>query len=97
MAEDRIYLHGIQLENNVNSFQKLKLTIITARLATLQSLIEQKNTDLDGVMEQINRLKATGDKLTGTMGTSKRKYVQLIGVYKQGLKIVQEMLRDALI
>ena len=83
--------------NPVQSFLELKIAIITARLATIQAQIQQKNTDLAGVMTQINRLKMQGDELERTMGTSKRKYRHLIEVYKQGLKIVEGMLRQAMI
>jgi len=41
----------------VQSFLELKMAIITARLASIQSIIQQKNTDLVRVMTQINRLK----------------------------------------
>ena len=83
--------------NPVQSFLELKMAIITARLASIQSIIQQKNTDLAGVMTQVNRLKMQGDELERTMGTSKKKYRHLIEVYKQGLTIVREMLREAMI
>lgn len=83
--------------NPVQSFLELKMAIITARLATIQSLIQQRNTDLAGVMSQISRLKMQGNELERTMGTSKKKYRHLIEVYKQGLKIVEGMLRQAMI
>ena len=83
--------------NPVQSFLELKMAIITARLATIQSLIQQRNTDLAGVMSQISRLKMQGNELERTMGTSKKKYRHLIEVYKQGLKIVREMIREAMI
>jgi hypothetical protein len=83
--------------NPVQSFLELKMAIITARLASMQFIIQQKNTDLAGVMTQVNRLKMQGDELERTMGTSKKKYRHLIEVYKQGLKIVREMLREAMI
>ena len=73
------------------------MAIITARLASIQSIIQQKNTDLAGVMTQVNRLKMQGDELERNMGTSKREYRHLIEVYKQGLTIVREMLREAMI
>jgi len=76
----------------VQSFLELKMAIITARLASIQSIIQQKNTDLVRVMTQINRLKMQGDELERTMGTR-----HLIEVYKQGLKIVREMIREAMI
>ncbi len=83
--------------NPVQSFLELKIAIITARLATIQAHIQQKNTDLAGAMTQINRLKMQGDELERTMGTSKKKYRHLIEVYKQGLTIVQALLRQAMI
>jgi len=83
--------------NPVQSFLELKIAIITARLATIQAHIQQKNTDLAGAMTQINRLKMQGDELERNMGTKKKDYRHLIEVYKQGLKIVQEMLRQAMI
>lgn len=97
--QQRIPLINGPLNTNhpVQSFLELKIAIITARLATIQSLIQQKNTDLAGVMTQINRLKMQGNELERTMGTSKREYRHLIEVYKQGLKIVEGMLRQALI
>ena len=58
--------------NPVQSFLELKMAIITARLASIQSIIQQKNTDLAGVMTQVNRLKMQGDELERNMGTSKR-------------------------
>ena len=81
----------------VQSFLELKMAIITARLASIQSIIQQKNTDLVRVMTQINRLKMQGDELERTMGTSKKNHRHLIEVYKQGLKIVREMIREAMI
>lgn len=83
--------------NPVQSFLELKMAIITARLASIQSIIQQKNTDLAEVMTQVNRLKMQGDELERNMGTSKREYRHLIEVYKQGLTIVREMLREAMI
>ena len=83
--------------NPVQSFLELKMAIITARLASIQSIIQQKNTDLAGVMTQVNRLKMQGDELERNMGTSKREYRHSIEVYKQGLTIVREMLREAMI
>ena len=59
--------------------------------------IQQKNTDLAGAMTQINRLKMQGDELEKHMGTKKKDYRHLIEVYKQGLKIVREMIREAMI
>ena len=98
MAQQRIPLiTPLDPTNPVQSFLELKMAIITARLATMQSLIQQRNTDLAGVMSQISRLKMQGNELERTMGTSKKKYRHLIEVYKQGLKIVQEMLREAMI
>jgi len=79
------------------SFLDLKMAIITARLATIQTHLQQKNTDLAGVMTQINRLKMQGNELERTMGTKKQEYRHLIEVYKQGLKIVEEFLRQAMI
>ncbi len=79
------------------SFLELKMAIITARLATIQTHLQQKNTDLAGVMTQINRLKMQGNELERTMGTKKQEYRHLIEVYKQGLKIVEEFLRQAMI
>ena len=73
------------------------MAIITARLATIQSHIQEKNNDLAGVMTQISRLQMQGDEIERTMGTKKKEYRHLIEVYKQGLKIVQEMLREAMI
>ena len=89
--------NGLFSNNPVQSFLELKIAIITARLATIQAQIQQKNTDLAGAMTQINRLKMQGDELERTMGTSKKKYRHLIEVYKQGLKIVEGMLRQAMI
>uniref|UniRef100_A0A6C0EPJ4 Uncharacterized protein n=1 Tax=viral metagenome TaxID=1070528 RepID=A0A6C0EPJ4_9ZZZZ len=83
--------------NPVQSFLELRMAIITARLATIQAHIQQKNTDLAGAMTQISRLKMQGDELERNMGTKKKDYRHLIEVYKQGLKIVQEMLREAMI
>ena len=98
MAQQRIPLiTPLDPTNPVQSFLELKMAIITARLATMQSLIQQRNTDLAGVMSQISRLKMQGNELERTMGTSKKKYRHLIEVYKQGLNIVQEMLREAMI
>lgn len=96
--QQRIYLDTpLDPTNPVQSFLELRMAIITARLATIQSLIQQKNTDLAGAMTQINRLKMQGDELERTMGTSKKKYRHLIEVYKQGLTIVQALLRQAMI
>jgi len=98
MAQQRIPLiTPLDPNQPVQSFLELKMAIITARLATMQSLIQQRNTDLAGVMSQISRLKMQGNELERTMGTSKKNYRHLIEVYKQGLKIVQEMLREAMI
>ena len=98
MAQQRIPLiTPLDPNQPVQSFLELKMAIITARLATMQSLIQQRNTELAGVMSQISRLKMQGNELERTMGTSKKKYRHLIEVYKQGLKIVQEMLREAMI
>lgn len=96
--QQRIYLDTpLDPANPVQSFLELRMAIITARLATIQSLIQQKNTDLAGAMTQINRLKMQGDELERTMGTSKKKYRHLIEVYKQGLTIVQALFRQAMI
>ena len=98
MAQQRIPLiTPLDPNQPVQSFLELKMAIITARLATMQSLIQQRNTDLAGVMSQISRLKMQGNELERTMGTSKKKYRHLIEVYKQGLKIVREMIREAMI
>ena len=98
MAQQRIPLiTPLDPNQPVQSFLELKMAIITARLATMQSLIQQRNTDLAGVMSQISRLKMQGNELERTMGTSQKKYRHLIEVYKLGLKIVQEMLREAMI
>ena len=83
--------------NPVQSFLELKMAIITARLASIQSIIQQKNTDLAGVMTQVNRLKMQGNELERNMGTSKREHRHLIEVYKQGLKMVEGMLRQSMI
>ena len=83
--------------NPVQSFLELKMAIITARLASIQFIIQQKNTDLAGVMTQVNRLKMQGDELEKHMGTKKKDYRHLIEVYKQGLTIVQALLRQAMI
>ena len=98
MAQQRIPLiTPLDPTNPVQSFLELKMAIITARLATMQSLIQQRNTDLAGVMSQISRLKMQGNELERTMGTKKQEYRHLIEVYKQGLKIVEEFLRQAMI
>ena len=81
----------------VKSFLELKLAIITARLATIQALIKQKNIDLAEAMTQINMLKTRGDEIERTMGTGKRAYRHLIDVYKTGLNVVQGYLRQAMI
>ena len=81
----------------VQSFLKLKMAIITARLATIQALIKQKNIDLAEAMTQINMLKTRGDEIERTMGTGKRAYRHLIDVYKTGLNVVQGYLRQAMI
>ena len=81
----------------VKSFLELKLAIITARLATIQALIKQKNIDLAEAMTQINMLKTRGDEIENTMGTGKRAYRHLIDVYKTGLNVVQGYLRQAMI
>ena len=83
--------------NPVQSFLELKMAIITARLASIQFIIQQKNTDLAGVMTQVNRLKMQGNELERNMGTSKREHRHLIEVYKQGLKMVEGMLRQSMI
>ena len=74
------------------AFMELKMATITARLATIQSLIQQKNTNLAEVMTQVKIYKEKGNELEKTMGTSKKKYRHLIEVYKQGLHIVEGML-----
>ena len=79
------------------AFMELQMATITARLATIQALIQQKNTNLAEVMTQVNRLKMQGNELERNMGTSKREYRHLIEVYKQGLKIVEGMLRQSMI
>jgi hypothetical protein len=79
------------------AFMELKMATITARLATIQALIQQKNTNLAEVMTQVNRLKMQGNELERNMGTSKREYRHLIEVYKQGLKTVEGMLRQSMI
>ena len=98
MAQQRIPLiTPLDPNQPVQSFLELRMAIITARLATIQSHIQEKNNDLAGVMTQISRLQMQGDEIERKMGTSKKKYRHLIEVYKQGLKIVQEMLREAMI
>lgn len=95
---DRIQINTpLDPNNPVQSFLELKMATITARLATIQSLIQQKNTDLAGVMTQVNRLKMQANELERNMGTSKREHRHLIEVYKQGLKIVEGMLRQSMI
>ena len=96
--QQRIFLNTpLDPNNPLQSVEGLKMATITARLATIQALIQQKNTDLAGVMTQINRLKMQGNELERNMGTNKREYRHLIEVYKQGLKIVEGMLRQAMI
>ena len=96
--QQRIFLNTpLDPNNPLQSVEGLKMATITARLATIQSLIQQQNTDLAGVMTQINRLKMQGNELERNMGTNKREYIHLIEVYKQGLKIVEGMLRQAMI
>jgi len=98
MAQQRIPLiTPLDPNQPAQSFLELKMAIITARLATIQTHLQQKNTDLAGVMTQINRLKMQGNELERTMGTKKQEYRHLIEVYKQGLKIVEEFLRQAMI
>ena len=81
----------------VKSYLELKMAIITARLATIQALIKQKNIDLAEAMTQINMLKTRGNEIERTMGTGKRAYRHLIDVYKTGLNVVQGFLRQAMI
>ena len=81
----------------VKSYLELKMAIITARLATIQALIKQKNIDLAEAMTQINMLKTRGNEIERTMGTGKRAYRHLIDVYKTGLNVVQGYLRQAMI
>jgi hypothetical protein len=98
MAQQRIPLiTPLDPNQPVQSFLELRMAIITARLATIQSHIQEKNTDLAGAMTQINRLKMQGDELERKMGTKKKDYKHLIQVYKQGLTIVQALLRQAMI
>ena len=98
MAQQRIPLiTPLDPTNPVQSFLELKMAIITARLATIQSHIQEKNNDLAGVMTQISRLQMQGDEIERTMGTKKKDYKHLIQVYKQGLTIVQALLRQAMI
>ena len=88
----------IDIENmDLDKLLKLQMAIITARLATIQALIKQKNIDLAEAMTQINMLKTRGDEIERTMGTSKRAYRHLIDVYKTGLNVVQGYLRQAMI
>ena len=98
MAQQRIPLNTpLDPTNPVQSFLELKMAIITARLATIQSHIQEKNNDLAGVMTQISRLQMQGDEIERKMGTKKKDYKHLIQVYKQGLTIVQALLRQAMI
>jgi len=95
---DRIQINTpLDPNNPVQSFLELKMAIITARLATIQSQIQEKNNDLAGVMTQISRLQMQGDEIERKMGTKKKDYKHLIQVYKQGLTIVQALLRQAMI
>ena len=88
----------VDIENmDLDKLLKLQMAIITARLATYQALIKQKNIDLAEAMTQINMLKTRGDEIERTMGTSKRAYRHLIDVYKTGLNVVQGYLRQAMI
>jgi len=88
----------IDIENmDLDKLLKLQMAIITARLATIQALIKQKNIDLAEAMTQINMLKTRGDEIERTMGTGKRAYRHLIDVYKTGLNVVQGYLRQAMI
>jgi len=68
------------------------MAIITARLATIQFLIQQKNTNLQEIMIQINRLKIQGNHLERNLGKTTTKSRNLIEVYKQGLKIIEYLL-----
>jgi|TARA_R110002074_G_scaffold259367_1_gene431826 regulator of replication initiation timing len=98
MAQQRIPLiTPLDPNQPVQSFLELRMAIITARLATIQSHIQEKNNDLEGVMTQISRLQMQGDKIERKMGTKKKDYKNLIQVYKQGLTIVQALLRQAVI
>ena len=81
----------------LESYLELRMAIITARLATIQALIKQKNIDLAEAMTQINMLKTRGNEIERTMGTGKRAYRHLIDVYKTGLNVVQGYLRQAMI
>jgi regulator of replication initiation timing len=98
MAQQRIPLiTPLDPNQPVQSFLELRMAIITARLATIHSHIQEKNNDLEGVMTQISRLQMQGDKIERKMGTKKKDYKNLIQVYKQGLTIVQALLRQAVI
>jgi regulator of replication initiation timing len=98
MAQQRIPLiTPLDPNQPVQSFLELRMAIITARLATIQSHIQEKNNDLAGVMTQISRLQMQGDKIERKMGTKKKDYKHLIQIYKQGLTIVQALLRQAII
>jgi len=99
MAQQHIQLITGPLDtmHPVQSFLELRMAIITARLATIQSHIQEKNNDLAGVMTQISRLQMQGDEIERKMGTKKKDYKHLIQVYKQGLTIVQALLRQAMI
>ena len=95
---DRIQINTpLDPNNPVQSLLELKMAIITARLATIQSQIQEKNNDLAGVMTKISRLQMQGDEIERKMGTKKKDYKHLIQVYKQGLTIVQALLRQAMI
>jgi len=98
MEQDgRIYLNGFVMDPNANAFLELKMTIITARLATIQALIKQRNIDLADAMTQINHFKEQGHSIESRMGTGKKKYRHLIDVYKTGLSVVEGFLRQAMI
>jgi len=80
----------------ISAFLGLRLATITARLATMQAIIRNKNKNLEDIRHWVDELKERGNDIERNMTTT-ADHIHLINVYKQGLNVTQELLRQAMI
>ena len=76
---------------------RLKLATITARLASLNKIIKNKNFNLAGIMTYVNQLKYDASEIERKMGKKRKNCANLIQSYKSGLVTTQYLLQDAII
>ena len=62
----------------------------------LQAIIRNKNKNLEDIRHWVDELKERGNEIERNMTTT-ADHIHLINVYKQGLNVTQELLRQSMI